>query len=1075
VAVLTIDQNPTTSDTIVFTLKTPDANGCFNSDPYKVNQVVIYYVERDFTSNNFGSYEQKKYDKEKLKSLEEAEALMCSSPTEENIQEVLKYRKELESSAITSEFYFNESKPIHVVGNEVNPAWLSTDTENALIDHIVLDSNLNSIYGNFEYKWSPKSQREGDYFICWTWTPLIAGDSLSSHIKFSLFGDTQETTSIPTHYTNPTKYETLLERYLPEMYKMNIKNGDLTPDVLDRLNKSIALGFNTLEDLGNQLVDLQDANSLHEALIPYLSNYFGLKLKTDDPTKWRAQIKRAIPVYKSKGTKRGLIEALDLAAIKLISYTQFWEVVSPYTWQESFVYSSIDGYCFELEKMALPIDLENFELWLRPSNNDEWMLLDSDYVDFTTVDGTTTMCWVGYGLSSNSMDLIDGDEIRILYKYRELPDANAQIIENYIRSLPLMDQRESRNQIYPLKNWNVRLIEEKDPMFDLIVPVRHPFHDPVIYGKIRTEFAYSENIYNMDEYNGSIRNSNRPCDIDRFFIDKCSSCISSCYGVDLEIERLCDDRIIEAKEVLREYTPFHAVLFNLNFVGKTNEFIQPPLEEINYLISIKNQDFVISGEAQNYFTRNMILQNNNAIYRDQLAQENLVLSSVPGIAYNENIMLFAPNVELDKIGIALDGSSKLEILSPSLLSGIYDINSPKNKTAVVDLTSGVPNPVAEPIDNCNNLFDVGMTLNSCTFAFNIKNVLLDGESLCSVEKDFIYLFEDSQQDFITMGVKSEFDVEQGNAPYSWKILIPTYDGVIPYDIKNILPNGKLEIVNHGSTLPLLNSLGLNYTLMDGVQSIVSSNGNLFANPRARVTVLNSSLTPIKNILDRRICYFYDYSLEYLITGFVEGTDDQFYISNYSGPDLGPSTNLIIYQRLATQEVGYFSHQGLKLQIPGNLEASLGIQNGDNSLVVVDDGIENNRFKENFIVEINDDKYFISQINGDMPSGYTTITLSGNDHYWKKLNSGGTSVNANFYQFDKLEATIIGQTHSDAEHTFRTIDRSGRFVTTETNQNGVVTGLSENSGKDQFSDFVNQNENVGIIIEYEDGTIEKGNI
>ena len=145
--------------------------------------------------------------------------------------------------------------------------------------------------------------REGDYFICWTWTPLIAGSTLTQHYKFSLSGNTETTTSIPTHYTDPKKYTTLLERYTPEVFKFSLADSDVTTDVIDRTNKTIAMGFNVLENLTNQLVDLHDPNALNEFLLPYLSNYFGLKLRTDDPTRWRGQIKRAVPLYKKKGTK----------------------------------------------------------------------------------------------------------------------------------------------------------------------------------------------------------------------------------------------------------------------------------------------------------------------------------------------------------------------------------------------------------------------------------------------------------------------------------------------------------------------------------------------------------------------------------------------------------------------------------------------------------------------------------------------------------------------------------------------------------------------------------------------------
>lgn len=1062
-ALLTINDNPSITDTIVFTLQTPDADGCLTTNPYKVNKLVIYYVERDFNSGNTNAYQQATYNLDKLKAAEEAEALACATPTDVNIANAKKLRQEADSTATVTPFYFNESRPVHVVGNDAYPAWLSTDLDNAFLELVTEDEDGNPVFGQYTYTWEPKGMREGDYFICWTWTPLPAGDSLSSHMRFTLMGDTQVTTSIPTHFTDPAKYTTLLERYTPEMFKMVIADSDETPFVLDKFNQSVALGFNVLEDLANQIVDLQDANSLHEALIPYLSNLFDLKLKTDDPTRWRGQIKRAIPLYKMKGTKKGLSEALEHAAIKMVSLTQLWEIISSYTWQEVFTYDGGEAI-FELEKVALPIDYDNFELWIREADSDTWVALSGDYVEFTTSDGVTTMAWMGSNLSIDPIDLIEGDEIRVLYKYAEVPDLTAQTIENYIRSLPLMDQRDEHDQMYPLKNWNVRVIPENDPMFDLVIPTRHPYHDPLVYGKVRTEFPYSENIYNMEEYNGSIRNSKDPCDIDRNFVDPCTACISSSYNIDLEIENLSNDRILEAQEVLREYTPFHAVLHTFNFLGGISEFVESPVEEVEALVSINGEEFVIAGEAQMWFNRVMKLVETNGILRDELATSEVALATTSGTAYNDAVVVFSPESKLDNIGMALDGSAVLNILAPSPLAGTYVLTEPKGNTAIVTAAT-------EPIDDCNNLFATDSTINTCAFTFNIYNPVVDGASLCTVDKDYLYIFEDSTQDFGTLGVKSTFDVDHGTASGPWTVLIPTYDAVTPYDVYDVLPDGRLILTNHGGTLPTSNASGLSYTLKDeSAATILTSTGDLTATARGRVTVSSASLTPISNVVGLENFYFEVGGSEYLIIGFVPGIDDQFYIDGYSGPDLGGSTNLVIHQRVLNGGIGYFTHRGLRLQMAGNLESSLGIQNGANSLVVVDDGVENDKFKENYIVVVDSDSYFIDEIDGSL------FTLSGASHYWKTLSAGGTSVNVTIYRYVKNGATVMGQQYDLPEHTFRILDRSGSHIIDRTDQDGIVTGLSlPGEGGNQITEFVQQSEGIAFSIEYADGTTEQGEL
>lgn len=1054
----TIQDNPTISDTIVFTFKTTDANDC-TATPYKVDKIVVYYVERNFTSGNVSTYQDKTYDLEKLQDAEEAEAIACASPTTDNVNTAKRLRAEAESNVSVNPFYFNEAKPVHVVGNEGYPAWLSTDLDNAFLE--LVDT------GEFTYTWQPQGMREGDYFICWTWTPLIAGDSYSAHQRFSLVGDTQVTTSIPTHFTDPLKYPTLLERYTPEMFKMYLCDTDRTPDVLDKFNQAIGLGFNTLEDLANQLVDLQDANSIHEALIPHLSNLFGLKLKTGDPTRWRGQIKRAIPVYKMKGTKKGLSEAMEHAGIKMLKLRQLWQVISSYTWQESFLYSGDND--FILEKSALPPDGDNFELWLRPADDEDWIQLNSDYIDFSTSDGVTIMTWVGNTLSIDAVDLIDGDEIRVLYLYQEIPDEDSQTIEDYIRSLPLMDQRDERDQEYPPKNWNVRLISPDDPLFDIIIPTRHPFHDPLIYGKVRTEFPYSENIYNMEEYNGSIRNSKNPCDIDKEFVDPCTACISSCYDIDLEIEELSNDRVYEARQVLTENTPFHAVLHTMNFIGGINEFVGSPEEEVEALVSISGEETVIAGEAQMYFNRIMKLVQTQGILRSELATSFVALPTTSGIAYNNEITMFCPSIQMDDLGIILDGSAVLSIKAPSALAGEYTVNNPQGNTITV--TSGS----LEPIDDCNTFFASDGTLNTCAFTFDINNPIAAlNSTLCDITQDNIFKLSDSTQNFGALGVQTTKDVNAGTASAAWTVLISAYDATA-YVINDILPDGSLVLEDTG-TLPGTDASDVEYVIYNDVTPVVSSDvAILTVTLRGRIQALSAGVLPINRMIKGNENFYQDISgTEYLVVGFAPDTTDEYYIDGYAGGDAA-GVSIEMNQKIIKQRIGYLSHRGLMLKMSGNLEVDLGIQNGANSLVVVDEGIENDGFKENFIIVVDDENYWISEIDGDNPSGYTTITLSGPDHYWTTLPEGGTSVNVTIYQYLKQGATIMGQQYDLPEHTFRTLDRSGRpVITGATPESGVVVSLNAPEGN-VFSEAVYQDEGISFQIQYEDGSQEEGQV
>lgn len=1032
------NDNPIVLDTILFDLPTPDASNCYVADPYKVDRVVIYYVERDFANPNEIQYNVVTGDDPSGAAASAAEAVACSTPTDANIVEAKRLRAEANSLSTTTPFYYNEAKPVKVIGGaETYPAWLSTDPGNAFITHVTQDAEGNTLYGNFQYAWDTYGLREGDYFICWTWTPHPAGDSLSSNIKFTLGGNTVVTTSIPTHYTRPDKYYTLLERYLPDMFKMQMTGTDRTPDVLDKFNKAVAMGFTAVEDLANQIVDLQDANSTHELFLPLLASYFGLKLKTDDPTLWRRQIKQAVPLFKKKGTRKGLEEALSQAGIRMAKLTKLWQVISSHTWQESFTYDGVVE-SWGLAKTALALDPANFGLWLRPAGETAYISLSSDYASFGTGGGITTMTWAGSGLLVNPIDLVKGDVVRVLYSYQSVADSPSQTVENYIRSLPLGDQRDETKQAYPPKNWNVRVIEEDDPLFDVVIPDRHPYREPLVFGKIRTEFAYSENAYNNDEYNGSIRNSKLPCDIDKDFVDPCTACLGSKFNIDLEIENLSNDRIFEAQDVIREFVPFHSVLQTMNFTGGITEFVLPPVEEIEILVAVQGGDFVICGEGQMWFNRAMKGgTTTNVIDRDDLAATDIPVSGAAGTAYNDAVTIFSSDIRFDDIGMATDGSSLLEILSPSPSAGVFTISSPSRHTAVVS-------SAAEP-------------LNTAAFTFRVANELTSGTS-CNIYRDNVVTLKDSANPFPS--VLSTFDVTHNGAGAAYKVSIPAYSGVA-YVVKSVLPDGSLQLADDGS-LPTTNVSAVHYTLQtdSGATVVGGTAGSLSVVARGRVMSLDASVQDIHNMV-RGDCYFVAGGNQYKVVGFVSASDvAQFYIAGYSSGDFA-GASLVLYQRLVDDEIGYLSHRGLKLRAATNLETSLGIQNGKNATATP---VESDAFMENFLVTINGHDYFIIGIDG------VTITLSGPDEYWKTLGASGTSVTFDVTHFTRRAVTIPGQQFALPPHTFRTYDRQGReVITRQTNSGPVVTPLRGPT----VSEFVSQTEGIDFEIEWLDKSRDGG--
>lgn len=108
---------------------------------------------------------------------------------------------------------------------------------------------------------------------------------------------------------------------------------------------------------------------------------------------------------------------------------------------------------------------------------------------------------------------------------------------------------------------------------DRICPLGIPAADPVSFGYERTTFPYSEKVYNMDEYNGSLRPSGDPCSISKDFQDLCDCSPTTWLSLTIRSRDLSDDTIREFESIVKEAKPFHAQVRDISFVGDFSDDI----------------------------------------------------------------------------------------------------------------------------------------------------------------------------------------------------------------------------------------------------------------------------------------------------------------------------------------------------------------------------------------------------------------------------------------------------------------------------------------------------------------------
>ncbi len=583
-----IEDLPVVGDTITFQLETFDQHHKLTGDPFSFNSITVYSIERELADNS-QLYLRKSYNKEIEAEISNLQKICAKDPSHSNICELNNARVRLEATSVKHPYTFKDGKIVFSSGTVGQPLWASQD--NVHIKKIG--------QGIFEFEWDTSACKEGNYYVVWSWTPEKGGKELKSNKMFLLYADQTPIRSLALANRSipKDKYDFLIRKYLPSMYKTKVANDDITYQVLgEGLNWCIARELTGIENALLMLTDSYDANICPPFMLQLLGNFYNLKLRTEDIILQRRQVQNAIPLFKMKGTKKGLETALDQSGIKLKKITLLWEVKSPYTWTESFTVGHDGQDVFELGKM--PID-DKLDFFLRSQNNEYILLPPGYFLALDSLDGSKKM--ITYQEQPDNIKLLQGDILKVSYQVEEMPKDYKQI-QDYIDSLPLADNRDETKQVYPLKNWNVHLIEEDDPLFDVIVKERHPFFDPITYGKIRTTFLFSENVYNMDTFNGSLRESKSPCDIDRNFLNDCTACQSSKFNVDVEIEDLSELRMNEMMSIIKEYSPFHAQLNVANVCGVVNEFIIMPQEEIEMFMDYSEDQMTETMDHQEEIT-----------------------------------------------------------------------------------------------------------------------------------------------------------------------------------------------------------------------------------------------------------------------------------------------------------------------------------------------------------------------------------------------------------------------------------------------------------------------------------------
>jgi hypothetical protein len=572
----------------------------------------------------------------------------------------------------------------------------------------------------------------------------------------------------------------------------------------------------------------------------------------------------------------------------------------------------------------------------------------------------------------------------------------------------------------------------------------------------------------MDEYNGSLRASTNPVDMSPDFEEPCSGTISAYYGLDLIVDNLSDFRVTEIYGIIDDYTPFHSVLHTLNVTGSIEEYITPPVENIEWLMEYYLEDYFIAGDAQFAFNRNTLIYNFNspdassdpygrvAFLRTDFAQP--VSSPITGSCtlYNKEVVIKAlvPSVNLSNMYLNLSNNI-LEILDNTDYNGVYTNYIESTEPFSLVLTDAAATAFNTMKSIANNNF----------FTWRISNLVYSGSFQVSNMNQFTIYDENIDL--------NSYDIQTVNANGSanaWTVTTSAGTYKILY-----INNNTIYLENGTPGLVCTPASNLSYSVNNtqtSQQAYSSSTGVYNCCVIAKVTSSTFSLANFCVAVPSPDLYFSDDSgvNQYKFYWLDPEDSYSFYVSDYSVGATPVTITAQIYNRL-TENYGNFDFEGLYVTQGSNWPT---LTNPDQSTGIIP---RSALLPQNCILSLNLGTQTQDYILNVKFSG-TTYTSNTLDILGYFVNAGttatgsGVSCTYEFYEFEEIEQpqivpNITGQT-------LYYVTRAGQEIWSATVQNSTSYAYNMTSGEKTASvpgkpvDFVATTENINCLVEYQDG-------
>jgi len=261
-------------------------------------------------------------------------------------------------------------------------SYVASSISDLYFDDTLFDTKIG-VKGLTEYVWRDWTSLSATY------PSLLPANYVSGGTEYTSGTQNLEALQTLTDVIYSDQHSNKEDSYIKDAITDYLSTGDLLTGQelaapFSRFMQGASYSFFDTNDDVSKLSNIYNIEKCPDNLLPYLADLIGWRLYGSSPTSWRRQIRGATSLYKQKGTKKGLHNALTTVlptvGIQASSISEFYESYLPNLLYyliktDTTLFDSFDSFTYTKAQEYIPGDYDPEDMDNNIRKVVDWMLL----------------------------------------------------------------------------------------------------------------------------------------------------------------------------------------------------------------------------------------------------------------------------------------------------------------------------------------------------------------------------------------------------------------------------------------------------------------------------------------------------------------------------------------------------------------------------------------------------------------------------------------------------------------------------------------------------------------------------